>query len=638
MWKKKETKANKKLLSEENILGPDEEFESAEEKEEEIDESLAEIYEDENGAVVDVKKFDIKKDRGAIFWTTVLILSLVVAGALGWFYYDYRSFNQAGNDHFKLEIQPAEDKVIAGEETEIKIAYKNLEKVDIKNLNLRVIFPDNFIVTSAFPESVPASSTKNILWQTGSLGPNGSGELRIKGRVLAPAGSLSTIYAEAAYTPVNFSSEFKKTSTFDLSVKDIGVDFNFDNFTSALAGEENQINVKFKKQEESYLNNFIASLEAKNNNLEVVPVKYEGLNWIQTSTSSPNELRISEVVNEDREFPLKFKITEKRADSDSFKIIISAENEGIKYPILEKEFNFEVIKGALTLSLIINGSKNDQGISLGDNLSYLLSYANKGETELKDVIIMAVIEGEAIDWASLKDGNSGKVSGNTISWSKNEISGLAALTAGSEGNIEFSVKVKDHLSNKTSAEIKSYAKFTLSGAQDGKDNSSNTIVNKINSQIVLSEKIQYFNDDNIPVGLGPIPPKAGETTAYKVSWAVGGNIHELSGAKVEMPLPDGVSYAGKNYSGVGQIQYDSNENKVTWTIGRLPILSEDLTAEFSISVTPKESDRNKIMVLSSGSRASGLNTETNSTIESQAKAKTTRLEDDEIGASDGVVK
>ena len=45
-----------------------EEYIEEEAKEEEIEDSLNEIYHDDKGKAVDVKKLDIKKRRGFLFW------------------------------------------------------------------------------------------------------------------------------------------------------------------------------------------------------------------------------------------------------------------------------------------------------------------------------------------------------------------------------------------------------------------------------------------------------------------------------------------------------------------------------------------------------------------------------------------
>jgi len=628
MWKKKKSEKE-----EENLNRPEGE------KNEEINESLQEIYADEDGEAVDVRKFDIKKRRGPLFWLAVSILTAGLAGLGGWFYRDYSTFAEPGKSSFEIAVIPSKEKVSAGEEITVAINFKNMEKTAVSNFGVRAIFPKNFIITQTEPLAEKTSAdSRNLFWNIGSLDSKRSGEVLVKGKIIAPADSLSTIYAEAVYTPANFSSEFKKTATAEIGVIDIGVNFNFSAFTSAVAGEENELKIKFAAAKENRLENFTLKMENKNSGLEIIPAKGESPAWLKKNPAIPGEWAVSEIVAEEREIPVNFKISGKSFSEDELKISIITESGGEEFNILEKTFPFEVIKGDLALSLIVNGSKNDQGINSGDKLSYLIGYSNKGETALKDVIIMAVIEGEAVSWSTLDDPAVGKKSGDTLSWSKAEIPELENISPGAEGSIEFSLKTQNPSGEKRNEEIKSYARYSISGKEESKDNVSNTIINKINSRLELTERVVYFNEDNIAVGSGPLPPKAGEITVFHVSWAAGGNIHELSGTSVEMSLPEGVSFAGREYANVGQITYSAAENKVIWTIGRLPVLSEMITADFNLSVSPVESDRGKIMVLSGGSKASGLDSETNTPVISITKPKTTKLEDDEIGASDGVVR
>ncbi|MFA6106976.1 MAG: hypothetical protein WC745_04905 [Patescibacteria group bacterium] len=626
MWKKKK-------IEDKNIVLPEEG------KNERINESLQEIYEDDNGEVVDVKKFDIKKRRGPLFWLAAALVALALAGGAGWFYQDYYSFAKPGKNNFEITIAPSKDKVIAGEEITITINYKNMEKTAADNLGVRAIFPGDFIIADSSPQGEKGSAdARNLFWSIGQLDPKRGGEIIVKGKIIAEAGKFSTIYAEAVYTPANFSSEFKKTATAEIGITDIGINFNFGGFTSAVAGEDNELPVKFAGSDKTRLNNFSLKLEGKNGNLKILPSDYAGLPWLKKNPTVENEWKVNEITVGEREFPLKFVISDKIVADDEIKFSIFTESDGEEFKILEKTFPFEVIKGDLALSLMINGSKNGQGINIGDTLNCLLSYSNKGDTALSDVLIMAVVESDAIDWGTLKDSAGAKRNGNSLSWSKNEITGLENIAPGAQGDIEFSVAVKSTVADKKSEEIKSYARYSIAGKEESKDNTSNEIINKINSRLELKESVRYFNDDNIAVGSGPLPPRAGETTSYRVSWELGGNIHELTGASVEMNLPEGMIFGGKEFTNVGQISFLTAENKVVWTIGRLPLLGEAITAGFNINVTPREEDRGKIMVLTGGSKASGFDTETNAAVLSIASPKTTKLEDDEIGASDGVVR
>jgi hypothetical protein len=227
----------------------------------------------------------------------------------------------------------------------------------------------------------------------------------------------------------------------------------------------------------------------------------------------------------------------------------------------------------------------------------------------------------------------GEVRGQTIIWTKQEIPELAEIKPGQEEEINFSLNLlpfKDGDLGKNLS-VSSYAQYGVNNqAVKGNDNKSNTIISRINSDLNLSEKILYFNDDNQPVGSGPLPPKVGEKTGFKIYWVVKNNLHELTDTRVVFNLPNNINCDEKNTTNVGNIYYDTNSRQVIWEIGRLPISVYRADAEFGISLTPAENDRNKILVLSSGATITATDTETKNVITKKTGPKTTKLEDDDI--------
>jgi len=157
---------------------------------------------------------------------------------------------------------------------------------------------------------------------------------------------------------------------------------------------------------------------------------------------------------------------------------------------------------------------------------------------------------------------------------------------------------------------------------------------------MVNERILYFNDDNLPVGSGPLPPMVGQTTSFKVYWTVTNNLHELTDARAVFILPAGVIWDGRHNTNVGNLYYDEVSRQVIWEIGRLPISVYRADAEFSISITPSESDRNKLLVLSPGSMISAMDRETMDVINLRINSKTTKLEDDDIAGlnNSGIVQ
>ncbi|MFA7702743.1 MAG: hypothetical protein WCX80_04810, partial [Patescibacteria group bacterium] len=343
---------------------------------------------------------------------------------------------------------------------------------------------------------------------------------------------------------------------------------------------------------------------------------------------------------------IKYRIKEKTDDQQKITLRLEEKAQNDKYyPFVEKEIIVDVIKSNLNLSLSLNGEKGDQNVNFNDTLNYSLSYSNKGDSLMKDVVIMAVLNSDFLDWGSVKDKNNGQKKKGLITWTRNEIPELRELEAGKEGTIDFSIKVADFNTSDLGKNftIKSYAQFSIGNSEElkeGSDNKSNEINSRINSDLNFTEQIRYFDEDNVPVGDGPLPPQVGQKTSLKVYWKITNNLHELNNVSVEYQLPASVYFDNRAQASVGSINYDGLSNKIIWTIGRLPLTVYNANAEFNIAVSPNNNDRNKIMVISGGTVISALDVDTQETIIKSSSVQTTRLDDDDIASmnNDGRVQ
>lgn len=611
-------------------------------REEEINESLMEIYQNEDGEIINVSTLDKKKRHGFLYYFLTTVLTLGILGGGGWYGYKYYYlFGNPSAGSVEISID-APREIVSGEEFSYTVNYKNQSGIGIKNIEIKMTYPENFI----FLESSPLAKDKNNIWQLEDLGSHRSGKIEIKGRVVGLKDQVAVAFANMTYVPENFSSEFRKDATFETVVSGIGIDYNLSSENAVLVNESKVISLRFQKEKDGYLNNFrltVAGSDAfvlatssgmKDENIEMAKA---GVWLVKKIDADPTDLNIG------------FKFKEKNKPMEEVTLTFEYSEDGEEYyKFLEKKITFEIIKNDLNLNLILNGSRNDQGIDFDQTLNYSIVYSNKGDEEMKDVVIMAVLNSDILDWTKLADDNKGRVSGNTISWSKEEIPALASLVKNSEGTIDFAIKVvpldkvrvgsADFDPNRK-YEAQSYVQFSIGGNQSAgnEETKSNIILSKVNSDLKLDEKVQYFNADNIAVGSGPLPPKVGEVTSYRVFWTITNNLHELNGLKAEVILPAYVKWEDKNKATAGSIQYDEASRKVTWDVGRLPVDVYQVEADFSISITPVESDRDTIMVLLPSASLEAIDNITGAEIKKNTKAKTTSLEDDEIANTDGRV-
>ncbi|RLC38344.1 hypothetical protein DRH27_02490 [Candidatus Falkowbacteria bacterium] len=614
--------------------------------EEEIEESLNEIYQDDKGGMVDVKKLTILKKHGFFFWFFILFTAFVSLASVGYFVYSYY-YLQSGSDATAAVLRlEGETEVIAGEEFFYTITFENQSNIIFRNARLELKFPENFIFLDSFPE---ASKENTGLWELGAITGQSVNIVKIKGMRIGSEDEAGIALASLTYSPENFSSEFKKEDSLTTMISGIGLELDFDYIASALVGAENEIKVRFNARENNYINSFRLTFEPREN-IEIISEEPESEDEEPAiSMIRAGVWQVNKISDETEELPVKFKFLDKIDNEQEIKFIFEkAEAKDVYYKFYEETLKFEVMKSDLNLTLIVNGSRDDQGISFNDTLNYSIVYNNKGETEMKDVIIMAVLESDYLNWTTLNDPAGGREKGNTISWTKEEIPALAEIERHKEGTIDFSIQAMgaENIEAGDKYEVKSFAQFSVGELEDsqkgaaGEDNRSNTIINKVNSDLKFSEEARYFNEDNITVGNGPLPLRVGEKTSLKIYWVITNNLHDLENVKVEASLPDYIEWDNKNRTNVGTITYDSSTRRVIWNIGRLPISVFRADGEFNISVVPAEEDRNKIMVLTPGSKIIATDTETKAEIILSTDAKTSKLEDDDIAAksNDGIVR
>ena len=621
-----------------------------------IEKSLTEIYRDSDGKKIDVNRMKINRRQGFVFWFFNLLIFGLITIVIGLGVYYYMLYGKTTNSASLSLAINGPDSVTAGEELTYTIKYNNPEYVALKNATLKLEYSDNFI----FIDSNPKPSKDNNNWAIGRVNSRSQGEITVKGRVIDKAKASSVILAQLIYMPENFSSEFKKETSASLTVRDTGFETAFEYSSTALVNQQGEIKMTFKPLEKNYFPDFVIHLE-NSSNFEIKNTIVSGRKLGDKTPPPPfkiekikdansNSWLVSKLEKEEN-FEIIYKIKEKTTDQENLKIYLDTDVGGKKYTFLQKDITLGVMKSDLNLTLILNGSQADKSVNFGEKLNYSIVYSNKGETAMNDVSIMAVLDGDFVNWASLDDKNRGQEKGNTITWTKNEIPELGEIGVDKGGSIDFSVNVLPFSENDLAKDfkIKSLAQYNIGSLGDegsssasaiNQDNRSNTISSLINSDLNFKEQVRYFDENNLPVGNGPLPPKVGEKTGFKVYWSLSNNLHDLNELSVETVLPEGVVWDDHNRTSVGTLSYDEGQRKVLWQIGRLPITVFRADAEFNISLVPKEDDRNRIVVLLLGGKIKAVDTKTNATIEKSGIAKTTKLEDDEIAnmSSDGIVR
>lgn len=612
-----------------------------------IEKELIEIYKEQNGEMPDMTKIYHKKrsrTKTILIGLTVFFAFIAVLSWAGFFFFSQgQSFS---GEKISLEIT-APQTAAGGEQIEYIIKYENNENVPLGQAGVEVRLPENFFVVETEPLAL---SGKNF-WEIGSLAPGRSGEIKIRGKFYGDLNTFLTLQAILIYKPADFNSEFQKVATAVTKIDHSVAEIEISGPDRILAQSEATFKIKYKNAGESSLQNIkVVVLAPVDFSFKQTENEKELTSWNFPELEAGGEGEIEfigsfgEAVEGEREFQAQIGFL----IGDNF--------------FLQKEtiFKTNVIKGSLLLTLIVNGDSKDRNVNFGDVLNYSIIYQNKDKVELRDLEIKMVIESTSrnnktiLDWANLKDDADGVIMGTqispelrqgTITWSKRQISELARLAPGSEGIINFQIKLKPFSDIENwdvkDFEIKSLAKVKIGKIGDEviqEEAESNPIIFKVNTNLVLETQARYFNDDNIAVGSGPLPPTVGEATAYRIFWKVKNSLHEVENLRVSALLPENIVWSNKFEIEAGEIKFDKATREVVWTLNRMPVNVQSLGVNFEVIVTPIEADKGKLLILLSNISLEAKDKSTGGVIRKTENELTSNLDGDPMAEGKGIVR
>lgn len=612
-----------------------------------IEKELIEIYKDPNGELPDMSKIYRKKRSRAKMVLICLAVFFAFLAALSWAgFFLFGSEKTFSGEKVSLEIS-APEAAAGGEKIEYAIKYQNNESVPLGQAELEIRYPDDFI----FQESDPSASEGQNLWKLGSLAAGKNGEIKIKGSSTGALGSLQTLQAVLTYKPADFNSEFQKVATAVTKIGSSNLTAEINGPARVLAKAETAFKIKYKNTAAEPLQNIKISVVAPEDfAFTVKEGEKEVTSWDVTEI----------LPSEEKELEFKGSFGEKAEGKKEFKVQIGFSQKDNFYLQKESIFETEVIQGFALLNLIVNGDTKDRPVNFGDTLNYSIAYQNKGKADLEDLEIKITLESTSrnnkmmLDWATLEDDRDGIVLGSqispesrqgTITWTKRQVAGLAKLAAGGEGMINFRIKVKPYSDlsdwNVKDFQIKSSATVKIGKiGEETKEETveSNPIVFKLNSDLSLETQARYFNDDNIAVGSGPLPPEVGQTTAYRIFWKVKNSLHEVQNLKVSIVLPENIKWSNKSEIEAGEINFNEKTREVIWTLNRMPVDVKSLGVNFEVTVTPAEAEKGKLLTLLLSTNLEASDKSTEGVISLTVGALTSNLDGDPMAEGKGVVR
>jgi len=466
--------------------------------------------------------------------------------------------------------------------------------------------------------------------------------IELPARIIGLKDEKKTAWAELSYQPTGLSSTYTNRAEFSNEIISVPLILDLDLPSRLVSGQSFKFSLKYVNQAE-------VSFEDLG-----IKINYPTDFTFQSADPQPAEenniwLLDSLMAGQEGKIFIQGLIQGEQGQAQSFKAELGVFEEEEEFELIAKTVNaLEISSSPLSVSQTING-QTDYIAETGEKLNYLIDYQNTTDVGISEVVITSELNGAAFDLSSL-DLEKGSFDGasRTITWKTSNLPALEFLGPGQDGQLSFSIKIKDPLPINSYGDknFKVTNKVEIDSSQvplslgDIQIAGQSQLISKIASQLTLQTK-GYYYDDLIP-NSGSIPPKVGQTTTYTIKWRLINTANDLEEVRVEASLPPHVQWQSKISPSNENLSYNSQTGRLTWRVGDLPaatgLLLPVKQVAFQVAITPGLAHLGGFVELIGQSKATGQDTFTGLSLESISSAIDTDLPDDpQVSRQDGIV-
>ncbi len=586
-----------------------------------IDEGLQVIYGDDRSDLHTVHRDTSRLTRTLI--RVVVALAALAVITFGSFFV-YNRFFATDSDNrplvMSIEVPP---EVKSGDKIQMSVKYANPSKVPLASLELDINLPSSFRLVAAQPQP---TNPEELVWNIGSLGTHSDGRITLEGVWTSHVPSATNVQVLARYKPANFNADFSDIVTETVTTLSSVLALEMTGPETGIPGQALSYKATItntgheRVQDASFVltmpPGFILSsstpalqpgAEAKWVLAELAPEEVATVEWIGSFAADASDVQqLSGAV---------------------------AVPEGERNLTQTAAQWFTDVAGSdLQVTLVANGSADKATTELGGVLRLSLRVQNAGTEDLQGASLLIDFQPETgvpLNWGSAVLAG-GKVTADGVAFDETVVGMLAK---GEKRTFNLSFPVKDVLA---AGEVDTW-KVTAFATMGEKKVQTAPVEVSLNARAEISATARYYAaDSGAPLGDGPMPPKSGESTSYKIFWTIDPSVHALEKVVMTATLPPDVVWNERASASLGGISFDGTSQTVRWEIAEVSA-EQAATAEFSVRLTPGDEDVGTFAKLLSGSSFRATDRETEASLEESADALTTELPTDSFAAGKGLV-
>ncbi|MCX6720801.1 MAG: hypothetical protein NTW11_03275 [Candidatus Staskawiczbacteria bacterium] len=508
-----------------------------------------------------------------------------------------------------------------GDEIQYTVQYKNNGNFVLEKAKLTFVLPDNSLT-----EDGKTMITKTL----SDIYPGAQESVSFKARLLGKDEDLKTAKASISYVPKNITAPYESKTTFITKIDASPITLDFDLPTKAEQGKALPYSI-------NYFSNVDYPLENLSIKIDSVP----GFDFTSSDPASLDNIEWKlQTLNKAQGGRINIlgKVSANANQNLVFSVSLGMWQNGNFVVIEQASTTVQVIQPLLFISQQVNGS-DSYVASPGETLHYKIFFRNIGSNSFDNLFMVAKIDGSALDMSTMQaeDGGQAQPNDNMIVWDYSQSSQLRHLDVQEQGEVDFSIKVKDDWTPSATDANSAIISDSINISQITQKFSI-----KVSSGLLISQK-GYYKSSDIS-NSGPTPPQAGKATTYTINWEIKNYFSDEKNVKVKAIMPKNVSLTGRimPQDELSNFSFDSASREIVWSVGDITagtgVTGDPVALSFQVSLTPDNSQKGSAAQLMGQVQISGENQFTNTIITSQDSAINTTLPDDFTNSAGGIVQ
>jgi uncharacterized repeat protein (TIGR01451 family) len=498
------------------------------------------------------------------------------------------------------------DTVESGQDVTFEIGYANNNaRVTMQDTELTLTPPKGFEFISS---SLTPSDQANLKWSLGEVSPKSQQLLTIHAKFYGDLNANVALKGTLTFTPSSLGEKLTAEATYAPAISSPKITLDLTAPDTLDAGSQVTYELEVTNNENSNYDNALIKF--------VLPKGFSTLDTTSSTIANADAPKYDKesdtwklgvlASGQKKTITLKGRLDGVNGEQEDLVAQLLLAKDGINY-IQEEASRVTVISSP---SISIQQETSLSTASAGQEIRFLFTIKNTGNSPLTNLTLTDTLDSKAIDPASIRIDSNGVYKNSSVVWDNTVVSSLKLLNPNEEFKIGFSLSPYSTITTAGKEFSIVSAPKIATGSQEV---AGETATVKIKTAFDITVANSPFDSKGNPLGSGPTTPTVGQTTLYRLSFTITNKYNTLENAKLVCNIPLGSTYVGNAKTTPGTMVFDSTLKNAVWTIGTMNPNNntKDLsvaTGTFDLSVTPSAPNKGEEMVLAQKCVLSGRDT------------------------------